>query len=66
MTKASWRADFFDNATDTFPSRSELIQADSEDGQRRQAAARMGAALRVDLIRTVFKKVDVLRTVLKK
>jgi hypothetical protein len=61
MTSATWRADFFDNATDTFPSSSELIHADSENAAAEQAAARMGAAVRVDLIRTVFKRVDVFR-----
>ena len=49
---ATWRADFFDNWNDTFPSRSVEISADSEDEAVDQAAAQMDGAARIEFTRT--------------
>jgi len=45
---ATWWADFFDNWDDTFPSRSVMICANSEDEAVDKAAAQMGDAVQIE------------------
>jgi hypothetical protein len=52
MTK-TWRADFFDDSDHTSPSRSVIIFADSEKEAVAKAAAQMGNAVRVEVIRMI-------------
>jgi hypothetical protein len=49
MTKATWRAEFFDNSADTSPSRAILITADSEEEASKLAHAQMEGAMRVEV-----------------
>jgi hypothetical protein len=51
----TWRADFFDDPDDTSPSRSMIIYANSEDDAVEIAVAQMGAAVRIEFTRMVFR-----------
>jgi hypothetical protein len=48
MKQSAWRADFFDNWDDAFPSRSVTISADTEEEAVDKAAALMGGAARIE------------------
>jgi hypothetical protein len=44
-----WRAKYFDNSSDSGPSRVEVIEADDQDQATERAKERMGSAMKVDV-----------------
>lgn len=55
VKRAKWRADFYDNPEDPMPSRTEIIEASSEDEAAEMATEKMGSAMRVDIVRTITR-----------
>jgi hypothetical protein len=51
----TWQAAFYENRHDPTPSRIEIIKAETENEAASKAAARMGTAMRVDVVRTILK-----------